>query len=139
MAHATGGHSYAGKTALVVDDDPDFLDQMTQLVSALGFKVVTANGQADAEKLMTEVTPDLAVLDLLMETMDAGFVLSYQLKKRWPTLPIMIVTAVTAETGFEFDVKTREERSWIKADAYLRKPVRAEQLRQTIDRLMAGR
>ena len=120
-------------------DDPDFLDQMTQLVSALGFKVVTANGQADAEKLMTEVTPDLAVLDLLMATMDAGFVLSYQLKKRWPTLPIMIVTAGTAETGFEFDVKTREERSWIKADAYLRKPVRAEQLRQTIDRLMAGR
>jgi hypothetical protein len=47
-----------------------------------------------------------------------------------------MVTAVAAETGLAFNVKTREEHRWIKADSLLEKPVRAEQLQREIKRLL---
>ncbi len=72
----------------------------------------------------------------MMEEEDAGFTLCHNLKKRWADLPIIMVTAVAAETGLSFNVKTREEHRWIKADALLEKPVRAEQLQREIEKLL---
>jgi hypothetical protein len=41
------------------------------------------------------------------------------------------------ETGIEFDAQTPDERSWIKADTLIQKPVRPEQLIREIERLLA--
>jgi len=76
------------------------------------------------------------VTDLMMEFLDAGFVLCHHVKKRNPKTPVILITAVTSETGMEFENATGEERSWIRADAILTKPVRADQLRREIDRLL---
>jgi len=63
-----------------------------------------------------------------MEHSDAGFALAYHIKKKDESIPVILVTAVASETGLEFDVATNEERSWVKADAFLAKPIRFEQL-----------
>jgi hypothetical protein len=47
-----------------------------------------------------------------------------------------LVTAVTSETGLEFDAATEEERSWVKADAMLAKPLRFEQLLAELRQLL---
>ncbi len=60
------------------------------------------------------------------------------MKKKYPGMPVVLVTAVTSETGLEFDAATDEERSWVKADALLAKPVRFEQLKREIERLAKG-
>jgi CheY-like chemotaxis protein len=124
------------KTILVVDDDPDFLLQQRMQLEAAGFRVLAADGQAKAEELIATEMPDLAILDLMMENFDAGFVLSHRIKKRNPKTPVILVTAVTSETGIAFDEASGEERSWIKADAILAKPIRFEELRREIDRLI---
>jgi len=124
------------KTVLVVDDDPDFVEQQKILLESEGYKVVTAEGQAQAEKVLEDVNPDLAVVDLMMENEDAGFALCYHIKKKYPDTPVILVTNVVAETGQDFDASTQEERSWIKADAVLDKPVRFEQLKRQMDRLL---
>jgi len=124
------------KTILVVDDDPDFLLQQRLQLEGAGFRVLSADGQARAEELIASETPDLAILDLMMENFDAGFVLSHKIKKRNPATPVILVTAVTSETGIAFDSASSEERSWIKADAILAKPIRFEELRREIDRLI---
>jgi DNA-binding response OmpR family regulator len=129
----------AKKTILVVDDDHDFLTQMKLQFELAGFTVLTAEGQKEAEELIRESAPDLAVLDLMMEYQDAGFVLCYHLKKKNPGIPVIMVTSVTGETGIEFDSTTEEERSWIKADRFLAKPVRFEQLLAEVERLLKGR
>ncbi len=124
------------KTILVVDDDEDFRLQQKVQLEAAGFRVLTAEGQRKAEEILSEVRPDLALVDLMMEEMDGGFSLCYHIKKMDASIPVILVTAVTAETGLEFDAATKEERSWVKADAMLTKPVRFEQLLREIERLL---
>lgn len=129
----------AGKKVLVVDDDLDFLTQIQVNLEAAGFDVTTAESQKQAEEYLEQNHPDVAVVDLMMEHPDAGFALSYHIKKKDPSIPVILVTAVTSETGLEFDASTDEERSWVKADAFLAKPVRIEQLLREINRFLEGK
>jgi DNA-binding response OmpR family regulator len=124
---------------LLVDDDEDFLFQHRIQLENAGFEVVTATTRAQAEEAITSYTPDLAILDLMMEQHDDGFVLSHHLKRAFPGLPVIMVTAVTGETGLVFDPSSAAERAWVGADALLAKPIRFEQLRREIDRALAGR
>ncbi|MCK9244876.1 MAG: response regulator [Candidatus Marinimicrobia bacterium] len=124
------------KKILLVDDDIDFLVQIQTRLKAQQYDVITAEGQQDAEKILAETKPDLAILDLMMEQVDGGFALAYHLKQKYPDVPIILCTAVASETGIEFDASTDEERSWIKADVFLPKPVRFEQLAREIERLL---
>ena len=126
------------KRILIVDDDPDFRFQQRIQLEAAGYEVVEAETREKALSLLGEGPVDLAVVDLMMEEMDAGFTLCHDLKAHAPSLPVIMVTGVAAETGMEFDASTPEERSWIKADAVLAKPVRFEQLTREMDRLMKG-
>ena len=127
------------KTILLVDDDIDFLFQMKTYLEGQGYDVVSAEGQTEAEELVKTMQPDLAILDLMMENVDAGFTLAYHIKKINSNIPVIIVTAVASETGLEFDASTDEEKSWIKADALLAKPIRFEQLQKEINRLTEGK
>lgn len=123
------------KLILIVDDDLDYLFQMKHHVESFGFDVITAESIADAEKALVQ-KPDLAILDLMMETQDAGFVLAYKIKKQYPTVPVIIATAVTAETGLSFRLETEQDRKWIKADLYLEKGIRSDQLHREINKLL---
>lgn len=121
---------------LVVDDDEDFRLQLRTQLEAAGYDVATAEGEAAADALLETTKPDLVILDLMMEHADGGFALSYRLKKRYPDVPVVMVTGVTHETGLDFTTDTAAERAWIKADAVLGKPVRFEQLRRELSRLL---
>jgi CheY-like chemotaxis protein len=124
------------KTVLLVDDDSDFLFQQRLQLETAGFHVISAADTKEAERLLDQQRPDLAVIDLMMENPDAGFTLCYHIRKRDPSIPVIMVTSVNSETGFQFDTATEEERSWIRADAFLAKPIRFEQLKREIDRLL---
>ena len=121
---------------LLVDDDEDFLFQHRIQLENAGFEVATAGSRGEAEEKTNAFRPDLAILDLMMEHHDDGFVLSHHLKRKFPGLPVILVTAVTSETGLVFDPASPEERAWIGADALLAKPIRFEQLQREIDRLI---
>lgn len=127
--------NFSGKTVLIVDDDEDFLLQQRLHLEAAGFNVISAGDESEAIQAL-EVRPDVCVLDLMMEHTDSGFTLCHRIKQRYPEVPVIIITAVTSETGLEFDSYTAEERSWVKADAMLAKPVRVEQLLGEIERLV---
>ncbi len=124
------------KTILVVDDDLDILEQYAILLKADGFKVVQASSVAEAEETILTVRPDLAILDLMMEDKDAGFVLCNQLTRLYGNLPVVIVSNVTPITGLDFRPRNSEEQSWVRADAILNKPIVAERLRTEIRRLL---
>ncbi len=119
---------------LLVDDDEDFLFQQRLQLEDAGFEVVTAQGQGQAERVLADRRPDVAVVDVMMENPDAGFVLCHHIRKNDPSIPVILVTSVNSETGLDFDMATEEDRAWIKADALLPKPIRFEQLRGEIDR-----
>lgn len=124
------------KTILIVDDDPDYLVQLKMKLQQFGFEVIIAEGQAEAERVLEAVRPDLAILDLMMESEDSGFILSFKLKKKYPDVPVIIATGVTAETGMNFDTGSEGDRNWIKADLFLDKGIRSDQLLKEINRLL---
>ena len=101
-----------------------------------GYEVITAGSQREAEELLQTVKPDLAIYDLMMETEDSGFILSYKTRQKYPDIPIIIATAVASETGVSFGLNTEEEKKWIKADLYLEKGIRKEQIEMEIQKLL---
>jgi CheY-like chemotaxis protein len=124
------------RTVLVVDDDEDFRTQLVMQLQAAGYTVIALDGEAKAVEALRTFHPDLAIVDLMMEHPDGGFALSYKLKKMQPPVPVIMVTGVAAETGLDFSTTSEAERSWVKADAMLSKPVRFEQLQRELDRLL---
>ncbi len=123
-------------TILIVDDDPDYLFQLQARVEKFGFKTIIAEGQKEAEELLEKSRPDLAILDLMMENEDSGFILCYKMKKKYPDVPIIIATGVAAETGISFDINDENNRKWIKADCFLDKGIRSERLKEEIEKLL---
>jgi DNA-binding response OmpR family regulator len=124
------------KNILIVDDDPDYLSQLELQVRNMGYKVLTASGEKEAEKVLDDMQPDLAIIDLMMENKDSGFILSYKMKKKYPVLPIIIASAVTSETGLQFGIETEEDKKWIYADKFLEKGIRRDQLEREINKLL---
>jgi DNA-binding response OmpR family regulator len=122
---------------LVVEDDPDMMDQMKIYLESENYEVIPASTQKEAEPLIKPGCFSAAVLDLMMENPDSGFVLSHKIKKMDPKLPVIIVTSVTKETGYYFD-KAHDPKSWIKADAIIHKELRFEQLKAELKRLMGA-
>lgn len=124
------------KTVLIADDDIDFLTQLSFQLKNMEMNVITAETQKETEEIIENTKPDLAIFDLMMDNRDSGFILSYKLKKKYPDVPVIIITAVTADTGMIFGLETQEEKSWIKADLYLEKGLRPEQLKMEIQKLL---
>ena len=124
------------KTVLIVDDDIDSMTQLTMHMTKMGFNVISADNQKEGEELINTTKPDLAIFDLMMDNKDSGFILSYKIKKKYPDVPVIIATAVTAETGMLFGLNTEEEKKWIKADLYLEKGLRYDQLEIEIGKLL---
>lgn len=124
------------KKILIVDDDFDYLTQLKFQVEGFGYVVITANNRKDAEVTLETEKPDLAIYDLMMETQDSGFILAYKTKQKYPDVPVIITSAVTADTGMVFHLETKSDHNWIKADRYLEKGIRGDQLHREINKLL---
>jgi two-component system, NtrC family, response regulator AtoC len=107
---------------LVVDDDPQLRNNLSELFSEEGFDVIVASGGADAVALAKARAPDLIVCDVAMPGMDGHEVLR-TLRKHSPT----------ATVPFIF-LSARAERSEVRAgmnlgaDDYLTKPFQLVEL-----------
>lgn len=108
-------------TILLVDDDYDFLYQSKIWFSQANYKVITCQSSVEAAELIKNNKPDIALIDLMMETNDAGFVLARKIKQQYPDLPIIMLTAVSSELGISFDTNEKESKSWLFIDAIIDK------------------
>ena len=127
------------KTILFVDDDRDFLDAQAAFFRARGFVVWTADREQDARELLETRSPDVIVLDLMMERADTGVTLSHQIKQREPLrkVPIILLTGVVAATGCRLDLDVAALRRWSGIDVYLDKPVTGRQLLRVVEEQIA--
>jgi len=127
------------KKILLVDDDIDLLEQNKVLLESKGYKVITAEKGEEGWKLFQKEKPDAAVIDLIMEQMDSGFVLCHRIKKTelGKRIPVFILTSATYDTGFKFSASTGEEKEWIRCDEIINKPVSADELAKKLESYFA--
>ena len=110
-------------TIMVVDDDEDIRDAITEALFAEGFAVISAsNGREALELLHRYGPPSFILLDLMMPVMDGWEFIEE--KRKDPLIahvPVAVLSAVSMQAP--------------PAETVLMKPVSIEQLRRAIEQL----
>lgn len=106
---------------LVVDDDRDIRQLVSEYLAANGYRVSTAANGPEMRKLMADTRVDLVVLDLMLPGED-GLSLCRDLRARDAThVPVLMLTARREETDRIIGLE-------MGADDYLSKPFAAREL-----------
>jgi len=121
---------------LLVDDDVDFIDLNKLVLEKQGFEVVTAFSAREGMDKVRFEQPDAIVLDLMMEKHDTGFGFAKAIKADplYQKIPILMLTAVASETGFDFSQEL--DGYWMKTDDYASKPLAPEELIKRVNALL---
>ncbi len=122
----------AGKTIVMVEDNPDNRKIYTVLLEHFGFHVVEAPDAETGIELVAERHPDLVLMDISLPRMD-GFEATSLLKHDPRTSDIPVV-ALTAHAFDEDRQRARE----IGFDGYLVKPVEPRRVLEEVRRFLDG-
>jgi len=114
------------KKILVVDDDKSILNVFTKILQKAGYKVDTAESAAEGTKRIRRKDYDVVLIDIKLPDGE-GTDLLLKLPKTSDMARIIITGFSTAEHG--------EQAAKYGADDYLVKPVKAEELLETVKRL----
>jgi CheY-like chemotaxis protein len=111
------------KYILIVDDDRDVFESMKIVLEAEGYRVDWATNGHEAIQKAKASKPDLMILDVMMNSDDEGFQVTYKMKldSDLSCIPIVMVTSVGSRTGFSFD-RARDE-DFLPVNEFLEKPV----------------
>ena len=121
------------KKLLVVDDEIDFADIVSERLGLKGFDIIKAfDGKEGLEKAREE-KPDLIILDVMMPEMN-GYDVCKNLKadENFKNTPIIMLTIRSEPNDIIFG-KT------VGADAYLSKPLELELLLHTVNMLLSAK
>jgi CheY-like chemotaxis protein len=119
---------------LVADDDPDFVEFARIVLEREGHTIISAAGGGEAMDKIAEDTPDLIILDVIMDTFLDGLSVSQELSEHagYEQIPIIMITSI-ANTDYAELLPTDER---IHLDTFLTKPVAPEQLAKEVNRLL---
>ena len=127
----------AGKHILIVDDDTAFVKLYSLFLKNKGLEISAVYSAGEALGAIEEFSPDLVVLDVMMEHFDSGFNVSKSIKEKHPDMPIILMTAIGEETGMDFKPKDDSERELMHADAFLDKEASPEELLRKINEILS--
>ncbi|NVO05399.1 MAG: response regulator, partial [Rhodoferax sp.] len=124
------GRSGQKPTILVVDDVPDNLILLSQLLKDDYRIKLAQNGQKALDICCSEQPPDLVLLDIMMPDMD-GFEVAKRMREHpnAETIPVIFVTALTEE-------EARERGLDLGAVDFITKPIDPNQLRLRVRNFM---
>jgi CheY-like chemotaxis protein len=118
---------------LVADDDRDILQLVSFRLERADYEVVQAKDGEEALRLVKELRPDLAVLDVMMPKLN-GYEVIREIRRDEETkaMPVILLTARVQEA----DVARGFEAG---ADDYLKKPFSPQELRARVQAILDRR
>ncbi len=107
---------------LVVDDNPDIMELMKELLATRGYEVVGVTNAAQAEAEIARQAPDMILSDVIMPG-KSGYELCRELKENRATrlIPVVLITGLTER-------EDRLQGIECGADDFLHKPIFPEEL-----------
>jgi two-component system OmpR family response regulator len=82
--------------AYVLEDDPDIAALEADILREQGFSVVTCSRIVELGDLMDVALPHLLVVDVMLPDGDGGDITEL-LRRAWPGIPVVIVSAASRE------------------------------------------
>lgn len=122
------------KKVLMIDDDQEFVDAISNLLDAKGYDVHTASNGQDAVERVRSENPDIILLDVMMTTKHEGFDVARELHED-PTAketPIIMMTGIRKEMNLPFAFQP--DNTWLPVKEVLEKPVKPQVLLTAIDK-----
>jgi DNA-binding response OmpR family regulator len=120
---------------LLIDDDEDYQAAVRAILENAGYEVVSAYGKDEGKSKLASESPDLIILDIMMETTTAGFHFLYETRgEQEKRVPVLAVSAIADAHGFTFSLTTDDD--YFPADGYMRKPVKADELLEHVEKLL---
>ncbi len=116
---------------LVVDDEPEMLDILRQVLAAAGYRVVTAGNGREASAELAREKFDLVLTDLLMPERDGTEVIG-ELRAKYRDTPVVAMSGGGRMPRGEY----LKIAKMFGAHAMLEKPFTNEQLLSTIELLL---
>jgi DNA-binding response OmpR family regulator len=124
------------RKVLIIDDDADFTESVSVFLQLHGFQVISASNSREGLRLARAEAPDLILLDVVMDERTEGFFALQQLR-RTPGLertPVFVVSSIYSSVpGFGVN----PEKSWLKHDDFIAKPVDLPHLVELIEARLA--
>jgi CheY-like chemotaxis protein len=96
--------------------------------------VRTAYSGSEAQKALGAGKPDVIVLDVMMESLDAGFSVARAIHQMYPDVPTLMLTSVHEATGVPF--RFEPDESWLPVTKFMDKPVAPAKLADEIEAML---
>ncbi|SER59132.1 Response regulator receiver domain-containing protein [Nitrosomonas sp. Nm51] len=121
------------KRIVHVDDDPDIRDAVARILRKNGYAVEHYLTMKDfiASLEQNNNAPDLAILDVMVESMDAGLTAYAEIQKNYPYIQTIFLTSLGDMIRPYFD---KESDKWV---CVMEKPVEPESLLSIIEDRLA--
>ncbi|MBL8954997.1 MAG: response regulator [Myxococcaceae bacterium] len=117
------------RRVLLVDDNADAVELLSELLAEVGYEVLVARGPVEAQEVIDDFAPQVAVLDIGMPVMD-GHALAHALKEKLgPRTPVLVALS---GYGQPHDRRKSEQSGFA---AHLVKPVDTARLLATLESL----
>jgi CheY-like chemotaxis protein len=126
------------KRILLIDDDKDFLYATKLILEKGGYEVFMAEDGKTGVEMWKSVAPDLAIIDMMMETWGEGFSVLSKIRATdtGKDTPLFMLSAVDLQGPYQtFDAPP----DFPKVNKVLHKPVKAEDLLAYIASALAGK
>ena len=88
---------------LYVEDDADYQDMVREILEAADFEMVAASSAEEGIRAWDAEKPDLIIVDLMMEEVDAGTSLITDLRARGCDVPIYMLSSVGDDLAISID------------------------------------
>jgi len=123
---------------LLIDDDQDLVAGNKLALEKNGYRVSVAYNGVDGYQALAKDTPDIVVLDCMMEEFTSGFEVAHDMSIKYPDLPILMVTSVGEQMSSEWKFGPGE-KSWLPIHKWLEKPVPPAKLIENIEELLKAK
>jgi CheY-like chemotaxis protein len=118
---------------LCIDDDPDFLESIRMILESGDYVIETAESGEEGLRKYKQARPDLVLVDLMMEEVDAGTNFVRDVRALGPTPPLLMLSSV----GDDLNIST--DYSQLGLQGVLQKPIDPDVLLSTLDTKLKGR
>jgi CheY-like chemotaxis protein len=124
------------KKVLIIDDDAELRDAMKTILGA-AYSLREAGSRKQALEILKTFTPDVVLLDVMMESNNAGFELAREIKgnAKLKNAKILMITNIDREMNFDYK-KEAGDKDWLPVDDYIVKPVEPKTLLSKVQKLL---